>query len=101
MPMTETAFYILLALQEELHGYGIILSVENRTNNRIRIGPGTIYGTLSKLEKDGLIAVVREEDRRKIYIQTILGKELLMKEINRLEELYIQGKEWSEKHVII
>ena len=101
LPMTETAYYILLALREELHGYGIILSVEKVTDGRIRIGPGTIYGTLSKLENDKLIEVVREENRRKVYIHTNLGKELLKREIDRLEELYKQGMEWRNQYVRI
>ena len=100
LPMTETAYYILLALKKPLHGYGIILDVERMTNKRIRIGAGTIYGTLTKMENDQLIQSIHEEDRRKIYIQTTLGYELLMMEINRLKELYdngIKGDEINEK----
>ncbi|MDD3127030.1 MAG: PadR family transcriptional regulator [Candidatus Izemoplasmatales bacterium] len=91
LPMTETAYYILLALKKPLHGYGIILAVERMTNQRIRIGAGTIYGTLTKMETDDLIKPIREEDRRKIYIQTDLGSQLLQLEINRLQELYENG----------
>jgi len=91
LPMTETAYYILLALSNPLHGYGIILEVERMTNQRIRIGAGTIYGTLTKMETDLLIMPIKEEDRRKIYLQTELGKELLNLEINRLKELYENG----------
>jgi len=91
LPMTETAYYILLALSNPLHGYGIILEVERMTNQRIRIGAGTIYGTLTKMETDLLIMPIKEEDRRKIYLQTDLGKELLNLEINRLKELYENG----------
>lgn len=87
LPMTETAFYILLALKEPLHGYGIILKVEELTQNRIRIGAGTIYGTLSKMEEDGLIEAVEQQDRRKIYIQSRIGNQLLCLEVNRLKEL--------------
>lgn len=87
LPMSETAFYILLALIEPLHGYGIILKVESLTMGRIRIGPGTIYGTLSKMEADGLIYPVDQIDRRKIYLQTSLGHQLIKLEVARLKEL--------------
>lgn len=53
--MTETSFYILLCLQEQNHGYGIVQRVKELTNGEISLGPGTMYGSLSKMEKDGLI----------------------------------------------
>ncbi len=87
IPMTETAFYILMALREPLHGYGIILKVEDLTKGRMRIGAGTIYGTLSKMEKDKLIVVVGTEDRRKIYQHTASGKDLLEEEVGRLRTM--------------
>ena len=59
VPMTETGFYILLCLQEEMHGYNIVQKVEKMTEGEIRISPGTMYGSLGKMEKDGLI--IREE----------------------------------------
>ena len=55
VPMTETGFYILLSLQEEMHGYSIIQKVNELTGGDIIISPGTMYGSLSKMEKDGLI----------------------------------------------
>ena len=87
IPMTETAFYILLALRNERHGYGILGHVEKITDHRVRLGAGTIYGTLSKMEKDKLITVLSERDRRKTYIITDLGKEILDMEVRRLNEL--------------
>lgn len=87
IPMTETAYYILLVLNEPLHGYGIIQKVEQITNGRIRMGPGTIYGTLSKLEKDGVIEIVNMTQRRKIYLQSDAGKKLIMHEISRIKQL--------------
>jgi len=87
LPMTETAYYILLALSEERHGYGIKGFVDGLTNGRISLGPGTIYGTLSKMEKDGLISAVQEYDRRRTYIRTQEGTELLTAEIQRLREM--------------
>ena len=55
VPMTETGFYILFCLQEEMHGYNIGKKVRELTGGEIAISPGTMYGTLSKMEKDGLI----------------------------------------------
>ena len=88
VPMTETSFYILLCLREPSHGYQIIRSVEELTSEEIRLSPGTMYGTLSKMEKDGLIALDREEEKRKIYRITSLGKEILSLEMKRIERLY-------------
>jgi DNA-binding PadR family transcriptional regulator len=53
-PMSETAFLILLSLEQERHGYGITQYIKEK-NEQVVIGPGTMYGTLSKFEKDGLI----------------------------------------------
>lgn len=88
LPMTETAFYILLTLQKVHYGYGIMQDVEKLTNGRIKLGAGTIYGSLSRMEKDQLIEVVGEENRRKSYTATKLGRELLQQEIARISELY-------------
>ena len=91
-PMTETAFYILLSLATPRHGYAIIDHVEQLTKKRISLGPGTIYGTLSKMKKDGLIEPVKEENNRKIYQITRLGKEILEIEKARIKELYMNSK---------
>ena len=88
VPMTETGFYILLCLRRESHGYGVIQQVEALTQGDIRIGPGTMYGSLSKMEKDGLIRFVREEDKRKVYVITELGSEVLDLEMKRIDRLY-------------
>ena len=91
LPMTETMYYILLSLKEERHGYGIMQYVEEITNKRITLGAGTIYNSLSKLERDALIKVVEEKDRRKIYKITEDGERILELEVNRLKELYDNG----------
>lgn len=88
VPMTETGFYILLCLREEGHGYSIVQKVEALTEGEIRISPGTMYGSLSKMERDGLIRFVREEDKRKIYCITQLGRQVLEAEMKRIERLY-------------
>ena len=93
IPMTETGFYILLCLQEEMHGYSIVQKVETLTGGEIRLSPGTMYGSLSKMEKDGLICFVREEEKRKIYRITDLGREVLKLEMARIERLYRNLKE--------
>lgn len=88
VPMTETGFYILMCLCEEMHGYSIVQKVEKLTDGEIIISPGTMYGSLSKMEKDGLIRFVREENKRKIYIITELGRQVLELEIKRIKRMH-------------
>ena len=88
VPMTETAFFILLCLRKPNHGYGIVQMVEKLTEGAIKLTPGTLYGSLSKMEKDNIIHFVREEDKRKIYQITDLGLEVLQLELKRIERLY-------------
>lgn len=93
VPMTETGFYILFCLQKERHGYSITQKVKELTEGQLSISPGTMYGTLAKMEKDGLIAFVREEEKRKLYSMTELGRQILELEIQRIERLYRNSKE--------
>ncbi len=93
VPMTETAFYILLCLKKPNHGYGIVQAVEKMTDKTVRLAPGTMYGSLSKMEKDGLIRFIREEEKRKIYQITNLGLEVLQIERKRIERLYRNSQE--------
>ena len=88
VPMTESGFYILYCLQQPQHGYGIGQQVKQMTGGELVISAGTMYGTLSKMEKDGLITFVREEEKRKLYQITSLGTEILELEIHRIERLY-------------
>jgi DNA-binding PadR family transcriptional regulator len=88
LPMSETMFYILLSLQQERHGYGIMQHVKDLTNARIVLGAGTVYSSLGKLEGDGLITAVREEERRKSYIIAPLGRGILKEEALRISELH-------------
>lgn len=92
VPMTETGFYILFCLQEEMHGYNIIQKVKEMTREEIVIGAGTMYGSLSKMERDGLIQFIREEEKRKLYKITELGREVLEIELKRIERLYRNSK---------
>ena len=93
VPMTETAFYILLCLRQPNHGYGIVQRVKALTEGELLLAPGTMYGSLSKMERDGVIAFVREEDKRKIYQITALGEEVLNLEFRRIKRLYRNAKE--------
>ena len=96
VPMTETGFYILLCLQEEMHGYNIVQKVEKMTEGEIRISPGTMYGSLGKMEKDGLIEFVKEEEKRKIYHITELGQEVLNLEKKRIRRLFRNVEEYED-----
>ncbi len=92
VPMTESGFYILYCLQTPQHGYGICQEVKKMTGGAVSISAGTMYGTLSKMEKDGLISFYREENKRKLYQITILGREILLLEIKRIERLYMNSR---------
>lgn len=94
--MTETGFYILLCLWQPNHGYGIVQKVKELTKGEILLAPGTMYGSLSKMEKDGLIRFVREEEKRKSYVITALGKEVLEIEMKRIERLHRNMEEMRE-----
>ena len=92
VPMTESGFYILFCLQTPQHGYGISQQVKRMTGGAVTIGAGTMYGTLSKMEKDGLIRFYSEEDKRRLYRITELGREVLDTELKRIERLYRNSK---------
>jgi len=94
-PLTETTFYILLALLEPLHGYGIMQKVERLSDGRIKLGPGTLYGALGNLLEAKMIELEGgcHHNRRKIYHIKNLGIEMIKHEIKRLEEMLKNGKE--------
>ncbi|MFE8700759.1 PadR family transcriptional regulator [Cytobacillus sp. FJAT-54145] len=88
LPLTHTTYYILISLVTPLHGYGIMQKVEEMSNGDVKLGPGTLYGALSKLEKEKLIIKTEEdEERRKCYILTELGKQVVKLEWDRLQTL--------------
>ncbi|AUT05226.1 PadR family transcriptional regulator [Streptococcus parauberis] len=88
IPLTETTFYVLLALLEPAHGYVIMQKVEDMSNGDVRIAAGTMYGAIENLLKQKWIKSVPSEDsRRKVYIITEKGKEMVNLEINRLKYL--------------
>ena len=77
-----------MCLRTPNHGYGIVQSVEKMTGGYICLTPGTMYGSLSKMEKDKVIRFLREEEKRKIYQITDLGREVLELERQRIRRLY-------------
>ena len=87
LPMSETMFYILLTLQQERHGYGIMLDVDELTRGRIHLGASTIYQTLAKLDKGGLIKPTGELERQKRYLITGLGRDILHEEARRIRQM--------------
>ena len=93
-PLTEAVYYILLSLLEPLHGYGIIQNVEKLSGGRVRLAAGTLYGAINTLlEKGWIIALEGEADsRKKEYVITELGREMLQREVRRLSELLENGK---------
>ena len=94
-PLPSAAFQILLALVgEDLHGYGIMRQVEEQTDGRMRLGPGTLYSSIRTLLEEGLIEEKgkREEadageERRRYYRLTSAGRKLARSEAQRLADL--------------
>jgi len=95
LPLTAAVFDILLALADgDRHGYAIAREVETRSGGRVRLGPGTLYGTLTRLLGSGLVRECDgpdEEgptvDRRRYYRLTPLGREVAVAEARRLADL--------------
>ena len=84
LPLTEATYYILLILKEPNHGYAVMQQVQEISKGLVEIGPGTLYGAFSTLEKEGLIEMVKHENRRKSYVLTPKGKQVLVAQIERL-----------------
>jgi len=93
-PLTETVYYVLLALVEPRHGYGIMQFVRELTEGRVDIGAGTLYGAISTLQDKGWIAPFgpARGDRKKEYLITPQGLDVLAAEISRLEGLLRDGR---------
>lgn len=98
LALTEGVYYILLSLVKPLHGYGIMLHVEELSSGRIKLAPGTLYGALNTmLERGWIQALPPERDsRKKEYVMTPKGKEILKAELRRLEELLDHGRQILE-----
>ena len=100
LPLSPAVFHILLALaDEERHGYGIMQEVERRTDGQVQLGPGTLYGAIKRLLKNGLIEEIDErpdpelnDERRRYYRLTDFGVGVLSAEAARLDELVRQAR---------
>ncbi|MDT8716772.1 PadR family transcriptional regulator [Clostridium sp. 19966] len=95
IPLTEATYYILISLTEPLHGYAIMQKVDDMTEGKVKLGPGTLYGAIGKLVKQGFIIEAAEDDdegRRKSYRLTELGKMVIMLEHSRIKLLYDNSK---------
>ena len=90
-PMTEAMYYILLALTKPGYGYGMMQRIRELSRGRIEMGPGTLYGVLTRMNKEGLITLTNADGRRKNYEITPVGREALLAEYHRLKELVRDG----------
>jgi DNA-binding PadR family transcriptional regulator len=95
LPLTPAVFHILLALTDsEKHGYAIMQEVEEMTEGRVKLGPGTLYGAVKRLLRAGLIIETDErpdpaldDSRRRYYGLTVLGRGVAAAEAERLSYL--------------
>ena len=95
LPLTPAVFHILLALADkERHGYGIMQEVAFRTDGKLRMGPGTLYGSIKRMIADGLITESGErpdpsldDERRRYYRLTSFGQRVAQAEAQRLAQL--------------
>jgi len=95
LPLPTTTFHILLALgDEEKHGYAIMRDVEALSSGAVRIGPGTMYGSIKRMLKEGLIEESDErpdpemdDERRRYYRCSALGERACQAEVRRLTQL--------------
>ena len=95
--LTEPMYYILLALTEEFCGVDIMEKVRKISGGRVKVGPGTLYAMLSKFEKNQIIRLTGEENRRKSYIITDAGGKMLLEEYERLKIMAEDGRIFIEK----
>ncbi|MEG0385944.1 MAG: PadR family transcriptional regulator [Solibacillus sp.] len=99
-PMTEAMYYVLLTLMRPNHGYQLMQSIAEVSNGRLQMGPGTLYGVLSRMQKDGLIVLSKTDGRRKTYEITSEGEHALRLEYERLKSIITDSilLEGVEKH---
>jgi len=89
--LTEPMYYILLALTEECCGVDIMDKVKSISHGRVLVGPGTLYAMLARFEENRIIKMTTSEGRRKSYIITEIGREMLKKEYERLMVMVKDG----------
>ena len=95
LPLTAPMFHILLALADkERHGYDIMREVDERSEGKVRLGPGTLYGSIKRMLSDGLIEELDsrpdpelDDERRRYYRLSELGRRVAVAEAERLERL--------------
>jgi DNA-binding PadR family transcriptional regulator len=88
LPLPAATLHILMALAAgDRHGYAIIQDVMERTNNRLRLGAGTLYRSLQRMLEQGLIVEVADDERRRYYRITPYGESVARAEARRLTEL--------------
>ncbi|WP_394531965.1 PadR family transcriptional regulator [Priestia aryabhattai] len=86
--LTDTSYYILVSLIEAKHGYLIMKTIEDMTNQQFSIGPASMYTTIKKLLAAELIMLYGEsKDKKKTYVATEKGIQFLKKEIQRRKEM--------------
>lgn len=93
-PLTEAMYYILISLNDPLHGYGIIKKIDVLTKGRLILAAGTLYGAIKTLLTNKLIVLISEEKQnkgKKMYQITDKGKKLIFYEINRLRQMVNNG----------
>ena len=90
-PMTEAMYYILLALFHPGHGYAMMQRIRELSGGRLVMGPGTLYGVLTRMRQAGWITLDEDDGRRKTYRSTDLGRRELLTEYRRLERLMEDG----------
>jgi len=84
--LTEQMFYILLCLKEECYGIDIFDKISAMTDNQVTVGSGTMYNLLEQFLEAGMIREVRAEGRRRSYILTDKGREMLYTETQKLRK---------------
>lgn len=89
--LTEPMYYILLALLEECCGVDIMEKVKTLSHGRVVVGPGTLYAMLAKFEENDIIHLTTSEGRRKSYVITENGRQMLQKEYERLKTMVEDG----------
>jgi DNA-binding PadR family transcriptional regulator len=88
LPLTETAYYVLLAVKEPAHGYAIMQKVEELSDGQVRLAAGTLYGAVENLMNKGLISSIPSDDvRRKVYAISEKGKQILCADYQRMAHM--------------
>ncbi len=96
-PMSEAMYYVLLTLMNPSHGYELMHEIKEVSDGRIEMGPGTLYGILSRMKEQGLITLKKNNGRRKTYEITKEGKIALRAEYSRLLALIEDGEILKEE----